>query len=53
MLSEGLLKSLISEILIALSHLHFQQGHSTGWTVAGKTADMTTIDGLLRCVCER
>lgn len=51
--SEELLKSLIPEILIALSHLHFQQGHSTGWTVAGKTADKTTIDGLLKCVGER
>lgn len=51
--NEELLKSLIPEILIALSHLHFQQGHSTGWTVAGKSADKTTIDGLLKCVGER
>lgn len=40
------LKSLITEM--ALSHLHFQQGYSAVWTVAGKMGDKETKDGLLK-----
>lgn len=45
--NEELLKSLIRDV--ALSHLHFQEGHSAVWTMVGKIGHKETIDGLSKC----